>query len=160
MARKSNASSDGPSTADVSANEDVEMQDQETTQLSGLKKLGVSAPPWFLPTQRCGDEKFPGCGRYVMEFKLTMQSQYFQDTPDYTVRRPLQCARAIPTCKLTLHQDSDTNPNTTASSVAGDVAPDGRKKRAEVMNMRKSIIGKKHDRLGASKVCTGSGACA
>jgi hypothetical protein len=45
MARKSNISSDGPSTADVSASEDVEMQDQETTQLSGLKKLGVSAPP-------------------------------------------------------------------------------------------------------------------
>ncbi|KAH7384653.1 SNF2 family N-terminal domain-containing protein [Pyrenochaeta sp. MPI-SDFR-AT-0127] len=57
---------------------------------------------------------------------------YYQDTPDYT--------------------DSDTQPNTTASSVAGDHAPlDGRKKRAEVMNMRKSIYGRKHDRLGASK---------
>ncbi|KAF1845049.1 uncharacterized protein K460DRAFT_354908 [Cucurbitaria berberidis CBS 394.84] len=57
---------------------------------------------------------------------------YFQDTPDYT--------------------DSDTNPNTTASSVAGDHAPqDGRRRRAEVLNMRKSIYGKKHDRLGASK---------
>jgi len=54
------------------------------------------------------------------------------DTPDYT--------------------DSDTNPNTTASSVAGDHGQqDGRKRRAEVMNMRKSIYGKKHDRLGASK---------
>jgi SWI/SNF-related matrix-associated actin-dependent regulator of chromatin subfamily A member 5 len=50
-------------------------------------------------------------------------------------------------------QDSDTNPNTTASSVAGDAIPgDGRKKRTEVFNMRKSIYGKKHDRLGASKV--------
>ncbi|OAL53656.1 hypothetical protein IQ07DRAFT_584311 [Pyrenochaeta sp. DS3sAY3a] len=57
---------------------------------------------------------------------------YYQDTPDYT--------------------DSDTNPNTTASSVAGDHTPlDGRKRRAEENNMRKSIIGKKHDRLGASK---------
>jgi len=54
------------------------------------------------------------------------------DTPDYT--------------------DSDTNPNTTASSVAGDHGQqDGRKRRAEVMNMRKSIYGTKHDRLGASK---------
>lgn len=54
------------------------------------------------------------------------------DTPDYT--------------------DSDTNPNTTASSVAGDHGQqDGRKRRAEVINMRKSIYGKKHDRLGASK---------
>jgi SWI/SNF-related matrix-associated actin-dependent regulator of chromatin subfamily A member 5 len=50
-------------------------------------------------------------------------------------------------------QDSDTNPNTTASSVAGDATPgDGRKKRTEVFNMRKSIYGRKHDRLGASKV--------
>jgi hypothetical protein len=53
---------------------------------------------------------------------------------------------------LTIVQDSDTNPNTTASSVAGDAPVDGRKRRAEEMNMRKSIYGKKHDRLGASKV--------
>ncbi|KAL5118908.1 chromatin remodeling complex Adenosinetriphosphatase [Pleosporales sp. CAS-2024a] len=97
MPRKSNVDSDGPSTADVSANEDVEMQDQDA-KMSGFKKFG---------------------------------SQYYQDTPDYT--------------------DSDTNPNTTASSVAGDAPVDGRKKRAEAMNMRKSIYGKKHDRLGASK---------
>lgn len=36
--------------------------------------------------------------------------------------------------------------------MAGDAPVDGRKKRAEAMNMRKSIYGKKHDRLGASKV--------
>jgi hypothetical protein len=53
---------------------------------------------------------------------------------------------------LTVVQDSDTNPNTTASSVAGDAPVDGRKRRAEQINMRKSIYGKKHDRLGASKV--------
>ncbi|KAF2036444.1 hypothetical protein EK21DRAFT_51773 [Setomelanomma holmii] len=98
MARKSQVDSDGPSTADASANEDVEMQDQDTAKMSGFKKFGL---------------------------------QYYQDTPDYT--------------------DSDTNPNTTASSVAGDAPVDGRRKRAEVMNMRKSIYGKKHDRLGASK---------
>jgi hypothetical protein len=60
--------------------------------------------------------------------------------------------RAPRTLQLTLHQDSDTQPNTTASSVAGDAPADGRKKRAEALNMRKSIYGKKHDRLGASKV--------
>ncbi len=54
------------------------------------------------------------------------------DTPDYT--------------------DSDTNPNTTASSVAGD-APhaDGRKKRSEALLLRKSILGKKHGQLDESK---------
>ncbi|KAL1852711.1 chromatin remodeling complex Adenosinetriphosphatase [Paecilomyces lecythidis] len=56
----------------------------------------------------------------------------YQDTPDYT--------------------DSDTNPNTTASSVAGDVAPlDGRKKRSEAFQLRKSVLGKKHGRLDESK---------
>ncbi|PVI04088.1 hypothetical protein DM02DRAFT_693875 [Periconia macrospinosa] len=96
--RKSrNMDSDGPSTADVSATEDVEMQDQ-ADRVNGFKKFGVS---------------------------------YYQDTPDYT--------------------DSDTNPNTTASSVAGDGPADGRKRRTDVHNMRKSIYGKKHDKLGASK---------
>ncbi|KAF2276727.1 uncharacterized protein EI97DRAFT_417712 [Westerdykella ornata] len=94
--RTRNVESDGPSTADVSASEDVEMQDQT------------------------------GRPRAVEKFL------YYQDTPDYT--------------------DSDTNPNTTASSVAGDSTPvDGRKRRSEVYNMRKSIYGKKHDRLGVSK---------
>ncbi|KAF2465624.1 uncharacterized protein BDR25DRAFT_270325 [Lindgomyces ingoldianus] len=94
--RTRNIDSDGPSTADVSTNEDVEMQEQNAST-NGFSKF-----------------------------------TYYQDTPDYT--------------------DSDTNPNTTASSVAGDAAPtDGRKRRSEVFNMRKSIYGKKHDRLGASK---------
>ncbi|KAF2812362.1 uncharacterized protein BDZ99DRAFT_265269 [Mytilinidion resinicola] len=57
---------------------------------------------------------------------------YYQDTPDYT--------------------DSDTNPNTTASSIAGDAqGPDGRKRRSEAFQMRKNMFGKKHDRLGESK---------
>jgi SWI/SNF-related matrix-associated actin-dependent regulator of chromatin subfamily A member 5 len=47
MARKSSTKeieSDGPSTADVSANEDVEMQDQEQdSKMSSFKKFGVSA---------------------------------------------------------------------------------------------------------------------
>jgi SWI/SNF-related matrix-associated actin-dependent regulator of chromatin subfamily A member 5 len=50
-------------------------------------------------------------------------------------------------------QDSDTNPNTTASSVAGD-APrvDGRKRRSEAIQLRKSVFGKKLNRLDESKV--------
>ncbi|KAI1778128.1 SWI/SNF family of DNA-dependent ATPase [Hypoxylon cercidicola] len=45
--------------------------------------------------------------------------------------------------------DTDTHPNTTASSVAGN--PDGRKKRSEANQLRRSIFGKKHDLLGESK---------
>ncbi|KAI4199195.1 MAG: hypothetical protein LQ350_004751 [Teloschistes chrysophthalmus] len=56
-----------------------------------------------------------------------------QETPDYS-------------------DTSDTNPNTTASSVAGDGIPaDGRKRRSEAMQLRKSVFGKKHDRLDESK---------
>ncbi|KAI1649111.1 SWI/SNF family of DNA-dependent ATPase [Daldinia loculata] len=47
--------------------------------------------------------------------------------------------------------DTDTNPNTTASSVAGDQMADGRKKRSEANQLRRSIFGKKHDLLGESK---------
>ncbi|KAL1590576.1 hypothetical protein WHR41_00860 [Cladosporium halotolerans] len=54
------------------------------------------------------------------------------DTPDYT--------------------DSESNPTGTANSVAGDAAPiDGRKRRAEGNALRKSVFGKKHDRLGENK---------
>ncbi|KAJ2901737.1 ISWI chromatin-remodeling complex ATPase ISW2 [Zalerion maritima] len=53
------------------------------------------------------------------------------DTPDYT--------------------DSETNPNTTASSVVGEPGTDGRKRRSEALQLRRSIFGKKHDQLGASK---------
>ena len=50
-------------------------------------------------------------------------------------------------------QDSDTNPNTTASSIAGDAAHfDGRKRRIEATQLRKSVFGKKHNRLDESKV--------
>ncbi|KAK3173325.1 hypothetical protein OEA41_006654 [Lepraria neglecta] len=57
---------------------------------------------------------------------------YNQDTPDYS--------------------DSDTNPNTTATSDAeGVFQPDGRKRRIEATNLRKNIFGKKHNRLDESK---------
>ena len=47
-------------------------------------------------------------------------------------------------------EDSDTNPNTTASSVNGD-AVDGRRRRSEATQLRRSVFGKKHDRLGQSQ---------
>jgi SWI/SNF-related matrix-associated actin-dependent regulator of chromatin subfamily A member 5 len=54
------------------------------------------------------------------------------DTPDYT--------------------DSESNPTGTANSVVGDAAPaDGRKRRWEGNALRKTVLGKKHDRLGESK---------
>ena len=56
-------------------------------------------------------------------------------------------------------QDSDTNPNTTASSIIGDSTPaDGRKKRSEATQLRKSVFGKKHNRLDESKVFVSSDA--
>jgi SWI/SNF-related matrix-associated actin-dependent regulator of chromatin subfamily A member 5 len=39
---------------------------------------------------------------------------------------------------------------TTESSIAGDL--DGRKKRWEGHELRKTVLGKKHDKLGESKV--------
>ncbi|RMZ82239.1 hypothetical protein DV738_g1832, partial [Chaetothyriales sp. CBS 135597] len=57
---------------------------------------------------------------------------YNDDTPDYT--------------------DSDTNANTTASSIAGESPlPEGRRRRVEALQLRKSILGKKHGQLGESK---------
>jgi SWI/SNF-related matrix-associated actin-dependent regulator of chromatin subfamily A member 5 len=50
-------------------------------------------------------------------------------------------------------EDSDTNPNTTASSVVGEpLHTDGRKRRSEATQLRRSVFGKKHDRLGQSQV--------
>lgn len=66
---------------------------------------------------------------------LSQMLNIFQDvdeTPDYT-------------------EDSDTNPNTTASSVVGEPT-DGRKRRSEATLLRRSVFGKKHDVLGESKV--------
>ena len=48
-------------------------------------------------------------------------------------------------------KDSDTNPNTTASSIAGDIHLDGRKRRSEATQLRKSVFGRKHNRLDESK---------
>lgn len=52
-----------------------------------------------------------------------------------------------------LTEDSDTNPNTTPSSVAAEetLNEDGRKKRSMATQLRRSVFGKKHDILGESK---------
>jgi SWI/SNF-related matrix-associated actin-dependent regulator of chromatin subfamily A member 5 len=63
-----------------------------------------------------------------------IHTQDVDETPDYT-------------------EDSDTNPNTTASSVVGEpLNTDGRKRRSEATQLRRSVFGKKHDILGESKV--------
>ena len=50
-------------------------------------------------------------------------------------------------------QDSDTNLDTTASSVAGDIFQgDGRRRRSEATQLRKTILGNKQSRLDESKV--------
>ncbi|KAM3074683.1 chromatin remodeling complex Adenosinetriphosphatase [Clarireedia jacksonii] len=65
--------------------------------------------------------------------QLPVDPMDVDQTPDYT-------------------EDSDTNPNTTASSVAGDpINADGRRRRSEATQLRRSVFGKKHDRLGESK---------
>ncbi|KAI6901333.1 hypothetical protein KC334_g8164, partial [Hortaea werneckii] len=60
----------------------------------------------------------------------TMPDTSMIDTPDYT--------------------DTESNP-TRDPSVAGDAGTDGRKKRWEGNQLRKSMFGKKHDRLGQDK---------
>ena len=59
------------------------------------------------------------------------KQQEVDETPDYT--------------------DSE-DPNTTASSVMGEPTVDGRRRRAEANQLRRSIFGKKHDKLGESQV--------
>lgn len=51
-----------------------------------------------------------------------------------------------------MSEDSDTNLDTTASSIAGDTTFDGRKRRTEASQLRKSVFGKKHRSLDESKV--------
>lgn len=81
--------------------------------------------------------------------------QSAQDTPDYTVRPYFHSLTMISSqTNAPSRQDSDTNPNTTASSIAGDAAQaDGRRRRSEATQLRKSILGKKQRTLDESKVC-------
>lgn len=67
----------------------------------------------------------------VVILPLANKQQEVDETPDYT--------------------DSE-DPNTTASSVMGEPTVDGRRRRAEANQLRRSIFGKKHDKLGESQV--------
>ncbi|KAK4142065.1 SNF2 family N-terminal domain-containing protein [Dichotomopilus funicola] len=71
------------------------------------------------------------------------------DAPEQV--QPVQAADDMEVDETPDYTDSDTNPNTTASSVIGEPVQDGRKKRSEANQLRRSIFGKKHDRLGESK---------
>ncbi|KAJ4302583.1 chromatin remodeling complex Adenosinetriphosphatase [Collariella sp. IMI 366227] len=71
------------------------------------------------------------------------------DAPETS--HPAQTADDMDVDETPDYTDSDTNPNTTASSVAGEPVSDGRKRRTEANQLRRSIFGKKHDRLGESK---------
>lgn len=57
--RTRNTDSDGPSTADASANEDVEMQDQ-SDRVNGFKKFGVS--PLLRPRHGVCERDVRTCG--------------------------------------------------------------------------------------------------
>ena len=84
---------------------------------------------------------------------LTSLFTSLQETPDYSVSEGSP-RRLVYFLTKSLHlQDSDTNPNTTASSIAGEAFQlDGRKRRIEAGQLRKSVLGKKHNRLDESKV--------
>ncbi|KAG6140645.1 hypothetical protein E4U12_006084 [Claviceps purpurea] len=78
------------------------------------------------PRASGGDTAMPDASEYHREDPMEVD-----ETPDFS--------------------DSDTNPNTTASSVAGESLADSRKKRSEANELRRSIFGRKHDRLDESK---------
>lgn len=69
--------------------------------------------------------------RQQLSSPIANKQQEVDETPDYT--------------------DSE-DPNTTASSVMGEPTVDGRRRRAEANQLRRSIFGKKHDKLGESQV--------
>ena len=80
--------------------------------------------------------------------------QSHQDTPEYTVSRTQSyCATKSEVVTDTPSQDSDTNPNTTASSVAGDASADVRKRKTDTQ-LRRSLLDKKQSRLDQTKVRT------
>jgi SWI/SNF-related matrix-associated actin-dependent regulator of chromatin subfamily A member 5 len=98
------------------------------------------------------------CGVYSARTQRTIADvspfvQAYTDTPDYTVMTSLNRVQPIYSLWTDIPpQDSDTNPNTTASSVAGDAVADGHRRRSEATQLRKSILSKKHGRLDESKV--------
>ena len=151
MPRKSAAKKEEPSSDEASAHSDVEMQDQPDDTMNGFKKFGVSATPvcaFLAATLTCQAGGRRDHEKTLANIPDAVQCGYprLHSTMTPTPRHTHS------TQQLTRAQDSDTNPNTTANSVAGDAPVDGRRKRAEEMNMRKSMYGKKAEGLRASKV--------
>jgi hypothetical protein len=78
------------STADVSVNEDTEMTDSHGPS-NGASKFGVSAPWWTAARAADRAPSLPRCYATCWLHHLNHHTdyyslQYYQDTPDYTVR--------------------------------------------------------------------------
>lgn len=152
--------SNGDGDTDASSGGDVSMNDVPGP-VARLKRDNAAfimrvSPP-FLPV--CASYSLVSASelqRRVQSIERSKANMYNLqdaiDTPDYTV---LRSSSPLLFSSDTDMQDSDTNPNTTASSVAGDLHhTDGRKRRSEAFQLRKSVFGKKHSRLNEEKVCT------
>jgi SWI/SNF-related matrix-associated actin-dependent regulator of chromatin subfamily A member 5 len=101
-----------------------------------VKQLQVDPMVSLLNQEVVGSAHIAGAVLLILHgwTSLTLNVKDVDETPDFT-------------------EDSDTNPNTTASSVVGEpLHTDGRKRRSEATQLRRSVFGKKHDRLGQSQV--------
>ena len=145
--RISNGDSDASSGGDVAMNDVAgpiaRVKRDNGDFLMPVRALPAANPPAAAVQKRVSWQVEPQANLSNLQDAL--------DTPDYTV---LSNFKAENTSSDNGAQDSDTNPNTTASSVAGDVQHmDGRKRRSEAFQLRKSVFGKKHSRLNEYKVC-------
>lgn len=97
----------------------------------------------------------PMAWKIVCAGDTCLANQYATGFTGYSRRlcKPQNLVDSCPGPLTCVSQDSDTNPNTTASSIAGDASRvDGRRRRSEATMLRKSVFGKKHNRLDLSKV--------
>lgn len=98
MARKTNGRESGPSTADNSAHEDVEMQDQD--KIEGFKKFGVSGtrrrsiPSLRARLKACLAVVENGQREQTANVTFAVQSRHtrLHSTSNVTTRRPKSCA--------------------------------------------------------------------
>lgn len=162
--RSREMTSEAPSTEDASVADRAERNGYEngdnhddvivSPSIGASLHMATTLPTWELLLL---DSARSRLRPLTLSLQLTLWPQGYQDTPDYTVLMPQSSvaeSRVHVSQANPLHsQDSDTNPNTTASSVAGDATPmDGRKRRSEAFQLRKSLFGKKHGKLHESKV--------
>lgn len=124
-----------PSRSRASGNDtDVSMSDAHETARRGGDDMVCFIRTLHLSSLSCLQKIRPAFARSAAWSNICLHVlQEVDETPDYT--------------------DSDSNVNTTASSVVGEPVADGRKRRSEANQLRKSIFGRKHDQLGESKVC-------